>query len=293
MMSETLFPPSGEAGLPSGNGITRPRLHRIMQEHTVRSGVDVRVGVTFTVLDDDGSKVTVETTDGESREYDLVIGADGLYSQVRQTIFPDAPVPKYTGQLCWRYNLPRIEGLDGIWTFPGPGGNTGLVPLADDLMYIFTTSTAPGAEPPRIEQTGIAAVYREHLSPFGGIVAEQRDLIVSDKEVVLRPLEAVLVPAPWHSGRVVIIGDAAHATTPHAAQGAAQALEDAITLADELTTADNVQDGLDGFIARRFETCKIVYEGSLAVGRWEQDPTLAIDPDAERMRVMQAAMVMP
>src|SRR5215813_7251087 len=90
------WPPLVE-GLPPGNGITRPRLHSIMQKHTLDSGADVRTGVTFTQLTDDGDGVDVEFTDGESRSYDLVVGADGLYSQVRETVFGTEPAPKYTG----------------------------------------------------------------------------------------------------------------------------------------------------------------------------------------------------
>src|SRR5436305_4064459 len=81
-------------GMPPGNGITRPRLHTILQDHTLDTGADVRTGVTFTTLADTGDGVKVEFTDGDTREYDLVIGADGLYSQVRATAFPDAPKAK-------------------------------------------------------------------------------------------------------------------------------------------------------------------------------------------------------
>ena len=80
------WPPLVE-GLPPGNGITRPRLHRIFQSHTIDSGADIRTGVTFTSLHDDGNRVEVQFTDGESRAYDLVVGADGLYSQVREAVF--------------------------------------------------------------------------------------------------------------------------------------------------------------------------------------------------------------
>jgi 2-polyprenyl-6-methoxyphenol hydroxylase-like FAD-dependent oxidoreductase len=278
-------------GLPPGNGITRPRLHHILQTHTLHSGADVRTGVTFTTLADNGDAVKVEFTDGQTRDYDLVVGADGLYSQTRRgTVFPDAPKAKYTGQVCWRYNLPRIEGLDKIWVYIGATGTAGFVPLADDLMYMLTIEKPPEGEPLKLPTDGIAAVYRERLQQFGGPVAEQRELVVDDEAVVYRPVENVLVPPPWYRGRVVLIGDAAHATSPHCGQGAAQAIEDGLVLAEVLSSDASVADALEAYMARRYERCKMIVEGSEMIGRWELDHSLPVNPTELRTEVTMAAM---
>jgi 2-polyprenyl-6-methoxyphenol hydroxylase-like FAD-dependent oxidoreductase len=86
LLADNEWPPLVD-GLPPGNGITRTRLHNILQTHTLDSGAEVRTGVTFTALADRGDCVDVEFTDGDRRSYDLVVGADGLYSQVRETLF--------------------------------------------------------------------------------------------------------------------------------------------------------------------------------------------------------------
>ena len=289
IVAQNPTPPAAVAGLPPGNGITRPRLHKILQEHTLDSGADVRTGVTLTQLHDRGDGVDVEFTDGENRDYDLIVGADGLYSQVRRIVFEDAPEPKYTGQLCWRYNLPRIDGLDGIWMFRGPNGSAGFVPIGKDVMYMLTTETPPAGSPLHPPRDGLATLYRERLAPYGGIVAEHRELVVDDEAVVVRPLEDLLVPAPWHRGRVVLIGDAAHAMTPHCGQGAAQAVEDAIVLAEELATERPLENALAAFTGRRFERCKVIVEGSESIGAWEQDHTLPIDIMERRRVVMMTA----
>ena len=134
--------------LPPGNGLTRPKLHEILTSRTLASGTDVRTGVTFTEIDPSGDHVDVAFTDGERRQYDLVIGADGLYSNVRERLFASERGPRFTGQVCWRYNLPRLDGLEEIWMFFGPNGSAGFVPLGEDLMYILTIETPiPTSEP--------------------------------------------------------------------------------------------------------------------------------------------------
>jgi len=276
--------------LPPGNGITRPRLHRIFQTHSLASGADIRTGVTFTSLREEGYRAEVQFTDGESRSYDLVVGADGLYSQVREAVFGPEFHARYTGQVCWRYNLPRIDGLDKIWVYIGATGTAGFCPLAPDLMYILTIEKPPEGAPIRLEKEGLAAVYSERLTQFGGPVAEHRDLIVDDEAVVYRPVENVLVPPPWYRGRVVLIGDAAHATSPHCGQGAAQAIEDGIVLSEELVRHASLDDALAAWMERRYERCRMIVEGSETIGRWEQDHSLPINPDEVRHGVTMAAM---
>jgi 2-polyprenyl-6-methoxyphenol hydroxylase-like FAD-dependent oxidoreductase len=283
------WPPLVE-GLPPGNGITRPRLHHILQTAVLDSGADVRTGVTLTELSDDDGAVDVKFTDGDQRSYDLVVGADGLYSQVREMVFGPEVQPKFTGQVCWRYNLPRIDGLDKIWVYIGATGTAGFVPLAADVMYMLTIEKPPEGQSLKLEREGIAAVYRERLSQFGGAVAEHRDLIVDDEAVVYRPVENVLMPPPWHRGRVVLIGDAAHGTSPHCGQGAAQAIEDGIVLTQELGSQSSLSDALDAFMDRRYERCRFIVEGSETIGRWELDHSIPIDPSELRMEVTMAAM---
>ncbi len=289
LLAEHDWPPLVE-GLPPGNGITRPRLHHILQTHTLESGADVRTGVTFSSLHDDGRRMEVSFTDGESRSYDLVVGADGLYSQVREAVFGVEPKARYTGQVCWRYNLPRIEGLDKIWVYLGATGTAGFCPLGPELMYMLTIEKPPERAPLRVAREGIAAAYRDRLGQFGGLVGEHRELIVDDEAVVYRPVENILAPAPWYRGRVVIIGDAAHATSPHCGQGAAQAIEDGIVLTEELLRQPALEHALSAWMERRYERCRMIVEGSEAIGRWEQDHSLPINPDEVRFSVTVAAM---
>ena len=182
-------------GLPPGNGITRPAC-TTSSSHTFESGADVRTGVTFAAIDDTGERVEVEFTDGEQRSYDLVVGADGLDSAVRATCSAIQYPAELTGQVCWRYNLPRSKGLNKIWVWIGETGTAGFCPLSDDLMYILTIEKPPEGEPVRLPTEGLAEIYRRRLAQFGGLVAEHRELIVDDEAVVYRPVENVLLPRP-------------------------------------------------------------------------------------------------
>jgi 2-polyprenyl-6-methoxyphenol hydroxylase-like FAD-dependent oxidoreductase len=275
--------------LPPGNGLTRPKLHEILTSRTLESGADVRTGVTFSDIIPAEDHVEVAFTDGDRRRYDLVVGADGLYSKVRERLFGSEFTPRFTGQVCWRYNLPRFGGLEEIWMWFGPDGSAGFVPLGEDLMYILTIETPIPDWRAAIDREGASAVYRRRLAPFAGPVAAVREQIVEDDAVVVRPIENIIVPAPWHRGRVALVGDAAHGATPHCGQGAAQAIEDGIVLAEELTKDVPVIEALETFTARRYERCRAIVEGSERVGQWEQDHSLPIDPDATRNAVIMTA----
>jgi 2-polyprenyl-6-methoxyphenol hydroxylase-like FAD-dependent oxidoreductase len=258
---------------PPMNGITRPRLHAIFQEAAKASGADIRLGLTVDAIEQDTDGVDVTFTDGSTGRYDLVVGADGLNSLVRRLVFPDAPAPEYMGQVVWRYNVPRLADLNELHMFVGTNGKAGFVPLAPGLMYVLLIeNVAP--EDVAVPADGLAATMRERLAEFGGPVADVRDTyITEDAEVVYRPVESLLVPPPWYRGRVVIIGDAAHATSPHVGQGAAMAIEDAIVLAEEATSGKSLDDALEGFMGRRFERAELIWSISRQIGQWELDHT--------------------
>jgi len=83
--------------------------------------------------------------------------------------------------------------------------------------------------------------------------------------VVYKPLEWHFLEGPWHRGRVVLIGDAAHGTTPHLGQGAGMAIEDSLVLAEELKRAESVEDAFSAFMKRRYDRCKYIVDASLAI----------------------------
>jgi 2-polyprenyl-6-methoxyphenol hydroxylase-like FAD-dependent oxidoreductase len=286
-------PPIDSHGSPyPGNlGLTRPALHEILTGAVRERGIPVRLGVSFSSLRDHGDHVDVEFTDGSAGEYDLVIGADGVRSAVRKHLYGPDLVPQFTGQGVWRYNLPRPpEFVDMVMYRGKPGMNAGLVPLDAKTMYVFVVNAEPGN--PRFPPESLAAELRQRLDGYGGELARIRDLITDPALVVYRPLELLMVPAPWHHGRVVLLGDAAHSGTPHLGQGAAMAVEDAVVLADQMDVAATVEEALEGYNRRRFDRVKTVVEASVLIGQGEMDPSMKIDFPALFERVF-STLVQP
>ncbi|MBC2668840.1 FAD-dependent oxidoreductase [Novosphingobium piscinae] len=249
-------------GRPSNVGISRRALQKVLGDEAQAAGATLRLGLTVTALADDGAGVDASFSDGSAGRYDLVVGADGVYSQVRGMILPDAEKPEFTGQSVWRYNFPRPATLDALQVYNGPTG-VGLVPMSAELMYMYVTTPEPGN--PRYPLEGIAAVMRAKLANCSPAIRELAEQIVDDAGVVYRPLEGVLVTGPWSKGRVGLLGDAVHATTPHLGQGAGMAIEDGIVLADELARHDSVEAALRAYRDRRFERCAYIVNSSLAI----------------------------
>lgn len=249
-------------GKPANVGIGRLALQKVLGDNARKAGAEIRLGLTVESMEEDEAGVAVRFSDGGTGRYDIVVGADGVYSQTRQTILPDAEKPEFTGQSVWRYNFPRPEGMDALQVFNGPTG-LGLVPISPDLMYMFVTTHEP--DNPRYPREGLAATMRAKLAGTAPQIRKLAEAITDDEGVVYRPLEGMMLHGDWSKGRVVLLGDAVHATTPHLGQGAGMAIEDAIVLAEELGRHDTPQAAFTAYRERRFARCRAIVENSLAI----------------------------
>jgi 2-polyprenyl-6-methoxyphenol hydroxylase-like FAD-dependent oxidoreductase len=273
------------ADVPGTGGIMRPVLARILSAATLASGTGVRLGVTITSLTQEGSQVAVSFTDDSSGRYDLVIGADGVSSAVRDHVLPEAPRPRFTGQACWRAVISRPAEMERAAFYMGKDVKAGLNPVSKDEMYLFFLDKRE--RPDHLEPEQWPEILRSVLAEFSNCpVADIRDSITPESRIIYRPLFALMVPTPWHRGRVVLIGDACHATTPHLASGAGLAVEDAIVLVEELARVNDVETGLQRFTARRYERCRLVVENSVRLGDIERNG----GSSEEHERLMRASM---
>jgi len=272
--------------VPGGGAIMRPVLARILADATRASGANVHLGCTFTAIEQDADGVDVSFTDGQRRRYDLVIGADGLYSKVRETVFPSAPTPRYSGQAVWRAVLPRPPEIQTATMWMGPRVKPGVNPVSKTEMYLFVTEPRPSNE--HVDPATFATRLRALLEDFPAPVLKAiREQIGPDSQIVFRPLEGLLMPRPWSKGRVVLIGDTVHATTPHLASGACIGIEDALVLAEELGRTGDVGRALNAFENRRWERCRMVVENSARLGEIE----VAGGDKEEHARIMRESLM--
>jgi 2-polyprenyl-6-methoxyphenol hydroxylase-like FAD-dependent oxidoreductase len=166
--------------------------------------------------------------------------------------------------------LPRPADLQTITMWMGGPVKPGLNPVSRDEMYLFVTEYRPNND--FVDPAAFAPTLKALLAPYPDpMLKAVREQIGPDSQIVFRPLEGLLMPQPWYSGRVVLIGDAVHATTPHMASGACIGIEDALVLADELSRADSVPGALSAFQARRWERCRMVVENSARLGQIEME----------------------
>lgn len=256
-----------EPGVPAAGGIMRPVLHNILSTRTLAAGVKVRLGLTVDQIIENAARVGVLFSDGSKGSYDLVIGADGALSKLREKILPNALVPKFTGQGIYRLVAERPPGFDRSYFYMGSDKKIGFNPVSPTHMYMFLLEYSP--DNPWLLAEQLAQRLYDLMAGFGGIVPAIRDTVLSSDSINYRPLEAAIQPAPWYRGRIVLLGDAAHATTPHLASGAGMAVEDGVVLAQELERSDSIEVALQTYMQRRFERCRLVVENSVRLGEIE------------------------
>jgi 2-polyprenyl-6-methoxyphenol hydroxylase-like FAD-dependent oxidoreductase len=278
------------ARIPNSGGILRPVLHHILSTATRASGATVRLGVTAAKIEQNGGPVAVEFTDGTAATYDLVVGADGIHSRMRDMLFPDAPRPIFTGQGCWRAVVPRPAAIDRANVYVGGPVKAGITPVSRDEMYLFLLQHVPNN--PRMPEEQWPELLARQLRAFGGVLGDIGQSLDASSRINYRPLERLLLPPPWHRGRAILIGDAAHATTPHLASGAGLAVEDALVLSELLADVIPLAVAFHEFMARRYERCRMVVENSVRLGELEMRHAPSSE-QAELSRASQQALCEP
>ena len=259
-------PPPGER-FPSHNGISRKTLHDVMHEEAQRLGIPYRMGQTVTAIENGDDEVQVTFTDGSKATYDILIASDGINSKVRDMIF-EPMVPRYIGLSVWRYAFDRHEDLDTGYIYYGRRSKIGFIPMSADSMYMFMV-TCEGDDY-KLDRSQYAAKMRDYLSEFPIKIAQDAvSQLTENDNVNYRPLEALHLPKPWFKNRVIIIGDAAHATVPQLGSGAALAIEDAVVLGDELAKASDVRSAFEAFMDRRYDRCMMLVNASETLAEWE------------------------
>lgn len=261
---------TGGPDFPATGGMYRPDLAKILVDRAGEVGVTLHFGRKVTGLTQSEESVDVEVDGASAGTYDLLIGADGLNSTVRDLIGIETK-PEPTGMGIWRAFVSRPTEVEHSELFyGGPVYIAGYTPTGEETMYAFLVEKAQDrsgvsdAEGVQI-MLGLSHAYQ---GPWDSIRAD----LSHASQVNYTWFTKHLIEGPWNRGRVVVIGDAAHTCPPTIAQGAAQALEDALVLSELLVAADSVDDRLwDAFHARRVPRAKAVVDASVQLGQWQID----------------------
>jgi 2-polyprenyl-6-methoxyphenol hydroxylase-like FAD-dependent oxidoreductase len=265
--------------------MSRIALHELMATALDHHRVPVRLGTTVDALDEHEDGVRVALTDGTVADFDLVVGADGVHSKVRDMVLPGAPSAQLAGQAIWRLAGRCPEGLNRYTIMIAGPHRIGLVPLPGNDLYLWMLDSTLGPERPPRDQ--LLALFQQRMAAYGGFAPAVAEQATDATQLDFRALRWLLVPPPWHAGRVVLIGDAVHTTTPHMAFGAGLAIEDAVVLGELVRDGVPPEDLGAQLAARRFERCRVVVEGSLQLSKWEQQPG---PPNPEAPQLIGTAM---
>lgn len=170
----------------------------------------------------------------------------------------------------WRATVSRSPEVQGRYSYFGPTNKSGFNPISQTTMYIYALQNEPMR--PRWADAELLGRLRTLLAEFGGALGRAREEVASPEQIVCRPVFSLIMPPPWHKGRLLVLGDAAHATTPQLASGASIAIEDTVVLARVLASDVPLAAALEDFTRRRYDRCRMIVENSELLGDWEKNP---------------------
>ena len=253
----------------------RAALHKALLDE-LPSGT-VELNHRLTSVTQTGDEVQLKFENGSTYAYDFVIGADGIKSVVRESIFGKSTY-RYSGQTCWRsiVDMTVPEKFKNV-TYELWGSKAGLrfgiVAVGENKIYFFATEKYPQGG---IDNVG--TIKSDLLSKFAEFGAEVSSIIQqADPSKIIRTDIFDLAPIKnWHQIRVVLLGDAAHATTPNLGQGGCQAVEDAFVLAKALEEHAVVQDAFKRYQNTRFVKANYVVKTSWQLGQITNTPSALI-----------------
>jgi 2-polyprenyl-6-methoxyphenol hydroxylase-like FAD-dependent oxidoreductase len=216
--------------------------------------------------------VTVRLADGRQVEGALLIGADGLRSAVRAQLLGDGE-PLYAGYVAWRGVAEPDQAPEEVSESWGRGRRFGIVPIENGRVYWFATLNAPagGRDEPGTVGRKLVDLFAGWHSPIAEMLAATPERAILRNDMLHRlPVER------WGDGRVTLLGDAAHPMTPNLGQGACQAIEDAVALADCLRGASDPDPALRRYEALRLPRANRFVRASLRLGRVAQSENVIV-----------------
>lgn len=251
-------------------GVHYAAIHRgNLQEVLLRNfpTTHLHLGKKLKQLTQNDDKIELSFEDNSTHQTNILIGADGIHSAVRQHFFPKSKI-RNAHQVCWRgitkINLPEkfAHEINENW---GKGTRFGIVPLADGEVYWFALASYRKDLRTEFEEVNLEKMFSNyhpiiqkiiHTTPSSQIIINE----ISD----LKPIKK------WHTNNVCLIGDAAHATTPNMGQGACQSIEDALALSLCLEEEKSIEKAFSNFQKLRIKKANWIINQSWQIGKMAQ-----------------------
>jgi salicylate hydroxylase len=260
--------------------VHRNDLHQILVKAVEAAAPGaIRLGHRFTGVERNDDRVTLAFEGKPEASFDVVIGADGVHSRMREVLFGAGPA-KFTGIVAWRGVIP-VELLPERLTRPigtnwiGPGGHVIHYPIRRGELMNFTSVIE--RQDWAIESWTSSGSNQEYHEDYPGWHEDVHAYI----EAIPQPFKWALIARPpmqeWVRGRVALLGDACHPSLPFLAQGAVMALEDACILARAFEEFDTIEEALDRYQTARIPRTTRAVQGANANAERFHNPTLA-DP---------------
>ena len=280
LIAEVPTPRTGGPELPATLGALRSDLQDVLCQRVYAAGVTVRLGLTVRGLAQDSRRAYAEFSDGSTGRYDLVVGADGIRSTAR-AMLGITTTPQPSGMSIWRVVADRPAEMDCAEVYyGGPRYKAGYAPISADKCYAYILDT-DGALRDFGDRQAWELMYERSVG-YGGTWGKIRETIGPESNVSHTRVEWLLVPDPWFRGRIIVIGDAAHACPPLIAQGAAMCAEDAVVLAELVTGDQPLETVLPAFMARRLDRVELVVRNSMRLVGWEMNLEPHTEEDVAR-----------
>lgn len=238
--------------------VHRAELHDLLRNAL---GHELHLGMECVAVIEQAQGVRVQFRNGAEAVGDLVIGADGLHSQVRAGLHGVQP-PRYSGYTAWRGVVPfdhqRLQPGE-TW---GRGARFGQIPMQGGRVYWFATRNTPaGQQSPDGEQAELLRIFGDWHAPIRALIEATPEIAILRNDIHDRP-----PLKQWGQGRMTLLGDAAHPMTPNLGQGACQALEDAVVLAKQLQAMADIPTALRAYEAARIPRTTLIVQQSQRVG---------------------------
>lgn len=293
VLGEMHTPHTGGDDLPPTIGALRPDLHELLLARAEELGVHIRLGLALESFENHADSATSVLSDGTTETWDVIVIAEGIKSATRPKLgITEDRAPSGLG--IWRAVTSRLPEMRGGIAFPmgdrQGAFKVGYTPVNATQCYIFVL-----CEPVRPDN-GLPdwQEVQRLMANYHGEYDYLRESITEETFLNFQEIEWIFVEGPWHSGRVVALGEVVHAVPPLIAQGAALCLEDAVLFAEYVTAEGDLEQQLAAFYARRLPRIRGVVDASMLLAQWEQDPSaVQADPAGVMNDALQALVPAP